>query len=200
MNLFTSILEKLGINKPAAPSATAPQAKPATQATGLPTIEQQLGLPPKPAAQAAAAPAPQAPPPVQAAPPKQESAATQPPVVRPPGFVAAQESHVPTIPQPLQSGPVKPAAPVAVPMVDVVSKLENLAAESKQKLDWKVSIVDMMKLLNMDSSFEARTELATELGCPPELMKESAKMNVWLHKTVLQKIAENGGNIPASLL
>ena len=58
----------------------------------------------------------------------------------------------------------------------------------------------MLKLLDMDSSLSARKELATELGCPPDLMKDSAKMNTWLHKTVLQKIAENGGNIPQSLL
>jgi hypothetical protein len=67
-------------------------------------------------------------------------------------------------------------------------------------LNWKVSIVDLLKLLDIDSSREARNELAQELGCPPELMTDSAKMNVWLHKTVLKKIAENGGNIPQSLL
>jgi hypothetical protein len=92
------------------------------------------------------------------------------------------------------------AKPVAVPMVDVVSKLEGLAAANTQKLDWKVSIVDLLKLLDIDSSFEARQELATELGCPAEMMGDSAKMNTWLHKTVLQKIAENGGNIPKELL
>ena len=65
-----------------------------------------------------------------------------------------------------------------------------------QSLDWKVSIVDLLKLLDIDSSREARNELATELGCPADLMKDSAKMNVWLHKEVLKQIAENGGNIP----
>ena len=92
----------------------------------------------------------------------------------------------------------KIAAPIAVPEVDVVKQLEEL---SKGKdLDWKVSIVDLLKLLDIDSSREARNELAVELGCPADLMSDSAKMNVWLHKTVLKKIAENGGNIPASLL
>ena len=67
-------------------------------------------------------------------------------------------------------------------------------------MNWKVSIVDLLKLLDIDSSREARNELAKELGCPPELMNDSAKMNTWLHKTVLKKIAENGGNIPQSLL
>ena len=91
-----------------------------------------------------------------------------------------------------------PAATIAV--VDVVTKLEGLAAASAEKLNWKVSIVDLLKLLGLDSSLTARKELATELGCPPEFMKDSAKMNTWLHKTVLKKIAENGGNIPQNLL
>ena len=57
-----------------------------------------------------------------------------------------------------------------------------------------------MKLLDIDSSFAARKELATELGCPADLMGDSAKMNMWLHKTVLAKIAANGGNVPKELL
>jgi hypothetical protein len=60
--------------------------------------------------------------------------------------------------------------------------------------------VDLLKLLDLDSSREARNELATELGCPPEKMNDSAAMNTWLHRTVLQKLAENGGNIPKELL
>jgi len=89
--------------------------------------------------------------------------------------------------------------PVAIPVVDVISKLTSLAS-SKPGLDWKVSIVDLLKLLGLDSSFKARKELASELGCPANLMNDSAAMNTWLHKTVLQKIAENGGNIPQALL
>jgi hypothetical protein len=94
----------------------------------------------------------------------------------------------------------EPAKPTVAPMseVDVVKKLAELGAGTN--LDWKVSIVDLLKLLNIDSSREARNELATELGCPAELMSDSAKMNAWLHKTVLKKIAENGGNIPQALL
>jgi hypothetical protein len=88
--------------------------------------------------------------------------------------------------------------PVAISEVDVVKKLEGLSAGSN--LDWKVSIVDLLKLLDIDSSREARTELAKELGCPADLMGDSAKMNVWLHKEVLKQIAKNGGNIPANLL
>jgi len=97
------------------------------------------------------------------------------------------------------AAPVAPA-PVAISQVDVVSKLEALAAANTQKLNWKVSIVDLMKLLGLDSSLDARKTLATELGCPQDKMGDSAQMNMWLHKTVLQKLAENGGNIPKELL
>lgn len=94
------------------------------------------------------------------------------------------------------------AAPAPAPMssVDVVAKLEAMAASHPEKLNWKVSIVDLMKLLGLDSSLANRKELAVELGCPPEKMNDSAQMNMWLHKTVLKKLAENGGNIPAELL
>ena len=101
----------------------------------------------------------------------------------------------------VKSAATKPAAEqsASVPMVDVVSKLEGMAA-SKPDLNWKRSIVDLLKLLGIDSSYDARKNLAVELGCPTNLMDDSAKMNTWLHKTVLQKIAESGGNIPANLL
>ena len=91
-----------------------------------------------------------------------------------------------------------PAAAIAV--VDVVTKLEGLAASSAEKLNWKVSIVDLLKLLGLDSSLTARKELAAELGCPAQALGDSAQMNTWLHKTVLQKLAQNGGNIPPELL
>lgn len=93
-----------------------------------------------------------------------------------------------------------PAAPVAISVVDVVAKLEAMAAAHAEKLNWKTSIVDLMKLLGLDSSLAARKELAAELACPAEKMGDSAQMNMWLHKTVLQKLAANGGNIPAELL
>jgi hypothetical protein len=96
--------------------------------------------------------------------------------------------------------PAEPPAPAPIPVVDVVAQLEQRAAANPQKLNWKTSIVDLLKLLDLDSSFAARKELATELGCPAELMGDSAKMNVWLHRTVLAKIAENGGNVPRELL
>ncbi|MGZ8394401.1 MAG: DUF3597 domain-containing protein [Nitrospira sp.] len=108
-------------------------------------------------------------------------------------------------PQPAPSAPVptapQPAAPSkAMAAVDVVAKLEGLAATNKEKLNWKTSIVDLLKLLGLDSSLAARKGLATELGCPAQKMEDSAQMNMWLHKTVLQKLAANGGNIPKDLL
>jgi Domain of unknown function (DUF3597) len=94
------------------------------------------------------------------------------------------------------------AAPVvaAITEVDVVAKLEGLAVSHAEKLNWKTSIVDLLKLLGLDSSLTTRKALATELACPAEKMGDSAQMNMWLHKTVLQKLAANGGNIPKDLL
>jgi hypothetical protein len=103
----------------------------------------------------------------------------------------------------------KPAAPAAAapetvspaarPEIDVVSKLETLAG-LHPGLNWKVSIVDLLKLLGMETDLEFRKNLAIELDCPASLMSDSASLNIWLHKAVLQKIAANGGNIPTSLL
>src|ERR1043166_9435204 len=109
------------------------------------------------------------------------------------GTTAAPES-------PSASPAPTPSAPKAVPVVDVVAQLEQRASANPQKLNWRTSIVDLLKLLDIDSSFAARKELATELGCPQELMGDSAKMNMWLHKTVLARIAANGGNVPKELL
>ncbi len=108
----------------------------------------------------------------------------------------------PTPVVPVGSGAVAtaPAPPKAIAVVDVVKQLERLAAANPQKLNWRSSIVDLLKLLDIDSSFTARKELATELGCPADLRGDSAKMNIWLHKTVLARIAANGGNVPKDLL
>ncbi len=139
MSIFTTILQKLGLQKPAATSA--PAAPAGAPASGVSPIR---------------------------------------PDMHPPASA--------------------PARPAAIPVVDVVSKLNNLAGKNSG-LDWKVSIVDLLKLLGIDSSLNARKELAQELGCPTDLIGgDYAKMNVWLHKTVLAKIAENGGNIPPELL
>lgn len=99
------------------------------------------------------------------------------------------------------AGPAASAArPAAASTVDVTAQLEQKAAASGQKLNWRTSIVDLLKLLDIDSSLQARKELATELGCPPNLMNDSAQMNTWLHKAVMQKLAANGGKVPAELL
>jgi hypothetical protein len=90
--------------------------------------------------------------------------------------------------------PVSPASPV-----DVEAVLTKLAAANKEHLDWRKSIVDLMKLLDLDSSLAARKELAHELHYTGDTA-DSATMNVWLHDQVMRKIAENGGKVPADLL
>jgi hypothetical protein len=82
--------------------------------------------------------------------------------------------------------------------VDVAKVLDASVKEKGQKLNWKTSIVDLMKALDIDSSLKARQELAKELKYTGD-MDDSAKMNVWLHKQVLQKLEENGGKVPADL-
>jgi glucose/arabinose dehydrogenase len=97
-----------------------------------------------------------------------------------------------------------PATPAAAPVapartVDVAAILDGLAAKNPENLDWKESIVDLMKLVGMDSSFGARKQLAKELNYTGD-PSDSASMNVWLHKQVLIKISENGGKVPEGLL
>jgi uncharacterized protein DUF3597 len=91
----------------------------------------------------------------------------------------------------------KPAP--AQPVVDVEAVLEKKAAESGQKLNWRTSIVDLMKLVGMDSSFENRKELARELGYTGD-SGDSAAMNIWLHKRVMKELAAHGGKVPANML
>jgi Domain of unknown function (DUF3597) len=90
-----------------------------------------------------------------------------------------------------------PAAPA--PVVDVAAILDGLAAKNPEKLDWKHSIVDLMKLVGMDSSLASRKELAKDLNYTGD-MNDSASMNIWLHKEVLKKLAANGGKVPPELL
>ena len=96
-----------------------------------------------------------------------------------------------------------PAAPAAAPRpaapVDVAAVLDKMASESKQKLDWKHSIVDLMKLVGMDSSLSARRELAADLKYAGDT-SDTATMNIWLHKEVMKKLGENGGKVPQELL
>ena len=82
--------------------------------------------------------------------------------------------------------------------VDVAAILDGLAAANKQKLNWKTSIVDLMKLLDLDSSLTDRKSLAEELNYSGD-MNDSASMNIWLHKQVMNKLAENGGKVPDDL-
>ena len=96
------------------------------------------------------------------------------------------------------SAPAPAAAPAAA-VVDVAAVLNDLAKKNPEKLDWRKSIVDLMKLVGMDSSLTARKQLATELHFTGD-MNDSASMNVWLHKQVLKKLAENGGKVPPELL
>ena len=92
-----------------------------------------------------------------------------------------------------------PVSTITMAQVDVAAVLTKLAEQNKEKLDWRKSIVDLMKLLNLDSSLVARKQLAQELHYTGDL-SDSASMNVWLHKQVMQKLAENGGKVPAELL
>jgi hypothetical protein len=142
MGLFDSILDKLGIKKPAA-----------TAAPGAP----------------APAPTPA------------------------PHLSASQAFYTPA---PSASNP----SPIPVPVVDVVSKLNGLAEKNPMKLNWKESIVDLLVLLGLPHGADDLEKLATELNCPASELSSSFKRNMWLHKTVLQRIADNGGNIPATLL
>jgi 3-oxoacyl-ACP reductase-like protein len=93
--------------------------------------------------------------------------------------------------------PAAPAAPAAP--VDVAAVLNGLAATHAERLDWHHSIVDLLKLVGLDSSLAARKELATDLGYTGEL-DGSATMNLWLHKEVMKKLADNGGKVPQELL
>ncbi|HEX2494179.1 MAG TPA: DUF3597 domain-containing protein [Steroidobacter sp.] len=93
----------------------------------------------------------------------------------------------------------KPAQAPTQPVVDVEAVLEKMAASSGQKLNWRTSIVDLMKLVGMDSSFENRKELARELGYTGD-PGDSAAMNIWLHKRVMKELATHGGKVPANML
>jgi hypothetical protein len=105
----------------------------------------------------------------------------------------ATPAEVPPAPEATAAVTVPPPEPF-----DVTAYLDGLAAKAGEKLDWKVSIVDLMKLVGMDSSLASRKELAKELQYSGDTA-DSAKMNVWLHKQVMQQIAANGGKLPGHL-
>ena len=106
-------------------------------------------------------------------------------------------------PAPPEPAPYKPTPPEPAPYqpstVDVAAILDDLAAKHPERLDWRRSIVDLLKLLDLDSSFAARKSLAAELHYPGDPV-DSAEMNLWLHKQVIAKLAENGGKVPPELL
>jgi hypothetical protein len=109
----------------------------------------------------------------------------------------AQATAQPAPPSAPASAPATPAASPSSP-VDVAAVMDDLAGKVSQQLNWRTSIVDLMKLINLDSSLAARKELAQELHYTGD-MNDSASMNIWLHKQVMIKLAENGGNVPADL-
>ena len=96
------------------------------------------------------------------------------------------------------SAPAAAPAPAAMEQVDVESILNNMAGAAGQPLNWRTSIVDLLKLLNLDSSLQSRKELAQELHYTGDT-NDSATMNVWLHRQVMNKLAANGGKVPADL-
>ncbi|MBW9074060.1 DUF3597 domain-containing protein [Agrobacterium deltaense] len=119
---------------------------------------------------------------------------------------AAPQTSAPAGTPAATASPAAPAAPAptaAAPAptgnVDVASILDAAVKQNGQKLDWKHSIVDLLKALNLDSSLSARKELAGELGYTGDT-SDSATMNIWLQKAVIKKLSENGGKVPADLL
>ena len=112
-------------------------------------------------------------------------------------------AHAANGPAPAASEPSPTAAGVATPPtpmaeVDVERMLNDMAANSAEKLNWTTSIVDLMKLLGIDSSLASRKALAQELKYTGD-MNDSAAMNIWLHRQVMNRVAANGGKVPASL-
>ena len=181
MGLFSKILDKLGLNKDK--EADAAQAE-ALARMAKNEAEARAKLQAATAKPAASTPTAK---PVAPAAPAMSSAKS----------IADEDAE--SVKKDMQAVSVAAPAVKAISEVDVVKQLEQMTEGSG--LDWKVSIVDLLKVLKIDSSLDARKELAQELGCPTELMGgDHSKMNIWLHKTVLKKIAENGGNIPANLL
>jgi len=178
MSFFSKILDKLGLGKKDAPAASASTPAPA----GPPKPTAPAARPATPASAPAAKPA-------ASAPTSEKGVSTAPSAVekRQKDDVAVKDAPAPV-----------PAAPKEMSQVDVTNMLEQKAKGTG--LNWKQSISDLLFLLDLDNSREARTELAKELGAPADVMTDSARMNTWLHKTVLKKIAENGGNIPQELL
>ena len=133
---------------------------------------------------------PTASPATAASPQTASSAPSAPPIVPQAPVAAAVATSTP---------PFAGSTGVVPATVDVTAILDGFAVKNAEKLDWRKSIVDLMKLVGMDSSLAARKELASELKYSGD-MNDSAKMNIWLHKEVIRKMAENGGKVPPDLL
>jgi len=111
------------------------------------------------------------------------------------GIVAGGSSTAPASPP--AAAPSTPAA--TMPTVDVAAMLDGKAAKTGHKVNWRESIVDLMSLVGIDNSLAERRALARELGYTGDL-NDTAPMNIWLHKQVMRKLAENGGKVPPELL
>lgn len=112
---------------------------------------------------------------------------------------AAPAAPAPTAaPAAPQAAPAAPAAAAPAPEVDVAGILDFMNDQRAQKLNWRTSIVDLMKLVGLESSLSERKELADELGYTGD-KSDSASMNIWLHAQVIQKIKDNGGRLPTDL-
>ncbi len=130
------------------------------------------------------------------------TASTPIPIANPLAAATSPSAPAPvsqSVPAAITPVPTTLAPPTPPEPVDVSAILNGLAAKNPEKLDWKRSIVDLMKLVGMESSLSARKELATDLGYTGD-KGDSATMNIWLHKQVLKKLAENGGKVPEDLL
>jgi hypothetical protein len=119
------------------------------------------------------------------------------------GHSSSPAAAAPAAPAPASPAaqPAPASAPTAAPAagpVDVAAIMDDLAGKASQQLNWRTSIVDLMKLINLDSSLAARKELAQELNYTGD-MNDSASMNIWLHQQVMTKLAENGGKVPDEL-
>ena len=113
---------------------------------------------------------------------------------------AATGGAQPASPSPSGSAPANASGAATAPgqPVDVEAILGDISSRNPQQLNWRTSIVDLMKLLDLDSNLNARKELAQELHYTGD-MNDSAAMNIWLHKQVMQKLADNGGKVPDDL-
>ncbi|MCK8779392.1 DUF3597 domain-containing protein [Rhizobium sp. NTR19] len=137
-----------------------------------------------------------------AAPTTSTTAPTQAATASPAAPSAASAAPAPAssaAPSSASSSPAQPAGSTPAQNVDVAAILDEAVKKNGQKLDWRRSIVDLMKALGMDASLTERKELADELGYTGD-KNDSATMNMWLHKALLKKLSDNGGKVPADLL